>query len=348
MLGVLAPCRCRLGPELAAQWQAHLCGLCLALRDRHGQLARTVTSTDAVLVSVLVEAQSPRPAARTTAGRCALRGLRTADVVPAAALSARLGATASLTLASAKATDVVVEAEHALAARPGRRVARALAPRLQAHALRDAEVAGPLGVTAVLVDLARQGELEVAVRPGDDLDAVTGPAARACAAVFATAAELAGVPGNAAPLARLGADYGRLAHLLDAVADREDDARTGSFNPLTAAAVAPAAVRAGCEELAGRVAAGVDELELADDRLLRVLLGPTLRTAVRRVVLGTPTTPRPPLRRRVLPWVAVYCTGYACCADHENPCTGKRHEAGCKQGDCCGGCDCCDCCSCDC
>ena len=135
MLGLVSPCRCRLGPELSAQWQAHLCGLCLSLREHHGQLSRGLTNTDAVLVSVLVEAQTAGPAARVTAGRCALRGMRTAAVVPAAALPARLGATASLSLAAAKAGDVVGEVELGLAPHSvlGGRTARVVAPRLRAQ-----------------------------------------------------------------------------------------------------------------------------------------------------------------------------------------------------------------------
>lgn len=363
MLGLLAPCRCRLGPELAAQWQAHLCGLCLSLRDHHGQLARGLTNTDAVLVSVLVEAQSPRPAARVTAGRCALRGLRTAAVVPPDALAARLGATASLTLAAAKAGDAVGEAEHGLAPHGGigGRAARVLGPRLRAHAHRDTAVAGALGVADVLDGLARQPLLEATTRRGDDLDTVTGPSARACAAVLATAAELAGVPGNAAPLARVGADFGRLAHLLDALTDLEDDARSGAFNPVTATGAGIPAVRERCRRLAARVRGGVDELALADDRLVRALLGDALRASVHRVTCGGPVAAPPgrrPFWRNVGPWAAVYCTGYACCASHENPCTGKRHDAGCTSCDgcdcgccevceCCGDCgDCCSCCDC--
>ncbi|GAB2910594.1 hypothetical protein GCM10027047_06010 [Rhodococcus aerolatus] len=346
MLGLVAPCRCRLGPELADRWQAHLCGLCLRLRDHHGQLARGLTNTDAVLVSVLVEAQAPGPAARVTAGRCALRGMRTAEVVPADALAARLGATASLTLAAAKAGDVAGEAEQGLAphAALGGRAARVVAPRLRGHAHRDGAVAAALGVDTVLDDLAGQAALEAAVAPGDDLDTVTGPSARACAAVFTTAATLAGVPANTAPLARLGADFGRLAHLLDALTDLADDARTGAFNPVTATATPLPLVRARCRALAARVRHGIDELELADDRLVRVLLVDTLRAAVHRVTCTDPVSAPPdrgPWWRRAAPWAAVYCTGYACCASHDNPCTGKRHEPACLR---CDGCDCgCDC-----
>ena len=46
MFGIVRPCRHRLGEKLTAQWTAHLCGLCLALRGDHGQLARIVTKCD--------------------------------------------------------------------------------------------------------------------------------------------------------------------------------------------------------------------------------------------------------------------------------------------------------------
>ncbi|MGW4108178.1 DUF5685 family protein, partial [Streptomyces sp. NPDC004976] len=53
MFGMVRPCRHRLGEKLTAQWMAHLCGLCLALRGDHGQLARIVTNYDGLLISVL-------------------------------------------------------------------------------------------------------------------------------------------------------------------------------------------------------------------------------------------------------------------------------------------------------
>ncbi|WP_423748068.1 DUF5685 family protein, partial [Frankia canadensis] len=83
MFGVVRPCRGRMSPELREAWMSHLCGLCLTLRDRHGQWARLATNVDAVLVSALVAAQTG-PAAGTTggaggrrlAGPCPLRGMR--------------------------------------------------------------------------------------------------------------------------------------------------------------------------------------------------------------------------------------------------------------------------------
>jgi hypothetical protein len=57
VFGIIRPCRHRLGGELGAAWQAHLCGMCLSLRDDHGQAARLATNYDGLVISVLVEAQ---------------------------------------------------------------------------------------------------------------------------------------------------------------------------------------------------------------------------------------------------------------------------------------------------
>lgn len=91
MFGIVRPCRHRLPETLRTSWLAHLCGLCLALRDDHGQLARAATNDDGLIISVLVEAQTGTGAdgsggtrraavSRRTAGPCPLRAMRTAPV----------------------------------------------------------------------------------------------------------------------------------------------------------------------------------------------------------------------------------------------------------------------------
>ncbi|MGW7557047.1 DUF5685 family protein, partial [Streptomyces rimosus] len=106
MFGIVRPCTHRLSQGLKAEWMAHLCGLCLALRADHGQFARVVTNYDGLIVSVLTDAQTGRVAERRrTAGPCPLRGMRTASV--AKGEGARLAASVSLVLASAKIRDQV-------------------------------------------------------------------------------------------------------------------------------------------------------------------------------------------------------------------------------------------------
>lgn len=77
MFGIVRPCRHRLGDALRTQWTAHLCGLCLTLRDDHDRFARVVTHYDGLLVSVLTEAQAESVTGRRrTAGPCPLHGMR--------------------------------------------------------------------------------------------------------------------------------------------------------------------------------------------------------------------------------------------------------------------------------
>ncbi|MFF0488922.1 DUF5685 family protein [Nocardia sp. NPDC004068] len=120
MFGLLTPCAHHAGDHGidAREWHSQLCGLCLGLRDAHGQTARAATNTDAVVLSILTEAQSPAPTARTTTGPCALRGLRRTSVAPADSPGVRLAATASLLLGAAKIRDRVDDGEAGWAGRP--------------------------------------------------------------------------------------------------------------------------------------------------------------------------------------------------------------------------------------
>ena len=159
MLGLVRSCTSHLDPEVRGRWRAHLCGLCLTLRDTAGQPARACTNTDAALLSALVEAQQPRPAATRTAGPCALRGMRRAEVIAPAELSVRLGATAALTLAAAKVGDRVAEREAGLcgagaAARGTVGLLRRTERRLGRGARADGAVAAAARVPDALAGLA--------------------------------------------------------------------------------------------------------------------------------------------------------------------------------------------------
>lgn len=404
MFGVVHACRQTLGDELIEQWRAHLCGLCLSLRDSRGQWSRAMTNTDAVLLSVLVEAQQASPVERSGAGPCPLRGMRTAQVVPADAVAARLGATASLTLAAGKAGDVLAEREYELAGSTLRtRALGRMAGPLRRAALADVAMAESVHANDILDDLAHQGEVESQVRRGDSVLTATTPTARAAGRIFASSAILAGRPENEEGLRDIGEAFGSLAHLLDAVQDLETDRTAGSFNPIIATGTALPTVRHEATTLVRRIRLSFDRLAVTDGRLARALLVDGTHSALHKafgsaagaswptppvVHLGYPgpppdqpaappgrpgdppgapdwpspdgspppppdwtepppkEPPRPPFWSSVLPWIGVYCTGFACCATHQNPCTGRRHDPGCSNC----GCECCDCgdCCCDC
>ncbi|MFC4497028.1 DUF5685 family protein [Streptomyces ovatisporus] len=284
MFGIIRPCSHRLAGPLKTEWMAHLCGLCLALRGANGQFSRVATNYDGLIVSVLVDAQSRRPGAadgrRRTAGPCPLRGMRSAPV--AQGEGARLAASVSLVLASAKVRDHVTDGDGMLGRRPVAAVARRVA---SGWAEAGARTGAELGFdTAVLVDAVdRQQEAELAVAQGGSLLTVTEPTETATAAAFAHTAVLAGRPSNAGPLAEAGRLFGRLAHLLDAVEDLGADEEAGVWNPLSATGTDLAEARRLCDDAVHGVRLALREVDFVDGGLAHVLLAHELKRSVRRV-----------------------------------------------------------------
>ncbi|MGW0825651.1 DUF5685 family protein [Streptomyces sp. NPDC002845] len=383
MFGIVRPCRHRLGEGLRTRWMAHLCGLCLALRGDHGQFARVVTNYDGLLVSVLTDAQAgPDRSAgrRRTAGPCPLRGMRTASV--ARGEGARLAAAVSLVLAAAKVRDHLADGDGLPARGPVAFAARRVAVRWgRAGARTGSDVGFDTGVLVDAVD--RQLGIEALAGPGTPILTVTEPTETATAAAFAHTAFLAGRPANAEPLAEAGRLFGRLAHLLDAVEDREPDAASGAWNPLTATGTSPAEARRLADDalhgirLALREVAwgsGVSpERHGTDAELAHVLLVHELRNSVDRAFgttscehtpqaygnpyaptgpSGPPPPPEPPRRDRrgllagCLVWAGLACTCQMCCGEYEDPWTGERKGGLCQRCDCDNCSDCCDCCDC--
>ncbi|MFG2823803.1 DUF5685 family protein [Kitasatospora sp. NPDC048365] len=295
MFGIIRPCRHRLSEKLHASWLAHLCGLCLALRDDHGQLARTATNYDGLLISVLVEAQGPQGTAggdRRTAGPCPLRGMRSASV--ARGEGARLAAAVSLALASVKMRDHVVDGDGVFARRPVAAGARAVARRWDRQSAGGGSVLG--FDTAVLVDAAaRQAEIESSLAPGASVLLVTEPTETATAAAFAHTAVLAGRPGNASALAEAGRLFGRLAHLLDAAEDQDADAEAGQWNPLTATGTSRAEAERLCRDAVHGIRLALRDVELTDRALVHLLLAHETGAAVDRVFGHGPSCTLPSL-----------------------------------------------------
>ncbi|WP_066944529.1 DUF5685 family protein [Streptomyces lushanensis] len=285
MFGIVRPCDHRLADGLKAEWTAHLCGLCLALRSDHGQFSRIVTNYDGLIVSVLTEAQLERAdVRRRTAGPCPLRGMRTAPV--ARGEGARLAAAVSLVLASAKVRDHVADRDGLLGRRPLAAAARRVATGWDRA---GARTGAELGFdTAVLVDAVdRQPGIEALAGPGTPLLTVTEPAETATAAAFAHTAVLAGRPGNSAPLAEAGRLFGRLAHLLDAVEDQRADEASGAWNPLTATGTPLTEARRLADDAVRGIRLALRDAEFTDGRLAHVLLAHELRISVDRAFGAT-------------------------------------------------------------
>lgn len=342
---------------------AHLCGLCLTLRDRHGHLARLVTNYDGLLVSVLAEAQAPQASPRRRARPCALRGFAGADVVDARAEGARLAAAASLALAAGKIGDHVADRD-GLYARPlVGAAARRVADRWSRASERESAALG-LDGEVLRAALERQPLLEA--RGDRTLLELTEPTETAVAAVFARTGPLTGKPHNAETLAEAGRLFGRLAHLLDAVEDFDDDLRTGAYNPIAATGTSLDEARRLCDDAAHGLALAVADLDLERRRLVRALLVTEVERAVRRTFDERGERRHRPAGApgRFLTCLAEFATVCTCGAyqprwstDRGKPCR-ERFVCPCNACDgcdgccdccrCCKRCDGCDCCGCDC
>jgi hypothetical protein len=287
VFGIIRPCKHRLGGELGDAWRAHLCGLCLSLRDDHGQAARLATNYDGLIISVLAEAQAEGAPERRTAGRCALRGMRRAEV--AIGDCARLAATVSLVLASAKIRDHADDGDGALGAPGVRGAATALATRWAAASARTGRELG-FEVGVLTEAIGRQTAIEAAAGPGTSLLIVTEPTETATAAAFAHTAALAGKPGNAAALAEAGRLFGRIAHLVDAVEDLAADQASGAWNPLLATGTGVAEARRLCDDALLGIRLALGEAEFRDSRLVHALLVHELTRSVHRVFAGVTRT----------------------------------------------------------
>ena len=277
MFGIIRPCRHRLSPKLRESWLAHLCGMCLALRDDHGQLARTVTNYDGLVISALVEGQSTAGASRRKAGPCPLRGMRSAQIVDGSA--PRLAAAVSLVLASAKIKDHVVDGDGPFRRRPVAGAARIVATR---WARQGSSTGTLIGFdTAVLLDaVERQSDVESEVGSGASVLLATEPTETATAAAFAHTAVLSGRPDNAVALSEAGRLFGRVAHLIDAVEDLSEDGERGAYNPLLATGTTVAEARRLCEDAALGVKLALREVEFTDRDLVHRLLVHELEHAV--------------------------------------------------------------------
>lgn len=276
MQGIVRPCRHSLSPELRQQWRAHLCGLCLSLREHAGQASRVLTGYDILLLSVLVEAQAGRQD-KITAGRCPLRGMRTAEVVPAQAPAIRLGTTAALLAGAAGIDDKVGDGDLPAWLRPPacRWAARL---RRRGETLSDRE---GLDASALLDAPSRAAALE---ESGADLSELLAPTGAAVAAMFGHTALVAGKADNQLALQRAGDAFGRLVHLLDAISDEESDRRRHRFNPLTATCTSAAQAGNLARILHGQVVSSLAEAEMADPALTQALFGPVLQAAVDRAI----------------------------------------------------------------
>jgi hypothetical protein len=373
MQGLVRPSRRSLGDELYEKWRTHLCGLCLCLRDEAGYAARLLTSYDAVLLSVLAEAQG-EPLSTRQAGPCPLRGFMPAQVVEASQPAIQLAATGALLAGAVALRDKVRDRE----------VPRGTTLLIGRAATAWERAAGELGAgqgfdtAPILRTAAATAEVEGGAGPAVDggdaiasLGPLLAPAGRVGELLFAGAAAPGATAEHKAAMAGAGQAYGRLVHLVDAVQDRDADRRAGKFNALEATGTSDEQARAVAAQLHQDILRYLARAQLTDRRLVDALFGAELSRTLRRVfrsqlcagcsdqvtcadgalgpvavggaavaLVSNTYSRRPPRRRRrprsKLGHCFRSCCDRDCCCDCCDCCDG------------CSGCDGCDCCDCNC
>lgn len=291
MKGIVRPCRRHLGPDLHARWQAHLCGLCLTLRDVVGHPERALTGFDVLLLSVLVEAQAGQ-VETTIAAPCPLRGFSRATVVASSSEAGRLAAAGALLSASAGLVDKLGDGD---LPRPVRSPAGRVADRLARSGM---ALAAGIGLDPGPVLRAPRAAAEVEQRRSPDLRSLLRPTGDAVSALFAHTAVVAGRPDNEPALSACGSAFGQLVHLLDAVADFQADRAAGRFNPLSATGTDVDAARTLADALVAQISASLSRAHLVDRALVDVLLGAELVSAVHRAFPQPPAPQAIPQQRQ--------------------------------------------------
>lgn len=352
MFGLIKGCGCHLSRAQKQAWQGHVCGLCLALRDRHGQLARLATNYDAALLSVLCEAQAGRPTS-TTRHVCALRGFRRAEVVAGATTGAQYAADVALLMAATRLNDAVADQDGWLSrqARPVTGLARRWSRAVHRAAAR---LEAP---TQIIEDQARR-QPQVERQAGRDFLFYSEPTEQAAGTAFQHTARMAGCPANAEPLYQVGRLFGRILVLLDSYRDYAADVSAGKFNALAVCFGVQewdSQARRLFDEAYGELKRQFERLSLPQPLLARQLLVQQLGHVGYRTLAVSPAcapagtaalffSRRPPLNSGGSDcgqFCGSTCEVCACCGQSVECCTGCIK---CSDGGC--GCDGCDGCSC--
>lgn len=276
MFGFVAADAGALSEEEKERYRAVYCGLCLALRDRYGQLSRACLTYDLTFFVLLCNSLH-EPVETKGASHCVMHPAPAAPRPWARSTWTDYAADLSVALAYHKVLDDVAD--------DGDLKARA-AERLLAGAYERARTRIPEQCAEIERAMATIRTIEEAGRSNED--ALSGGAGTACDSPFsadATDTVLAFDPDAAAhefgrmlgrlfahnqgfwaeTMEELGRGLGRFIYLMDAAVDFTDDATSGSYNPFVALGSDAEAVRATLALAAADAAAPYERLPLVQD-----------------------------------------------------------------------------------
>ncbi|MDR3692749.1 MAG: DUF5685 family protein [Fimbriimonas sp.] len=319
-------CSCNKTPEQIELQRVHYCGTCKTIGRMYGQKARVLLNYDAVFLGEMLYALQPQPAALAPAyGSRNCLSLPSRSQIPWAL---KYAATANVVLAQIKVLDQIADS--------GSKVYR-LARWLYSREFRKAGlslVAFQFPVKELYAVMSRQIDREKEATP--TLERLAEPTADATRLVFSHGAIKAGADcATVDAMADLGFVFGKIAYLVDAMQDVEEDRKKGTFNALAATGTSRAQATCILREWQAAMLECLRSLPI--DEATRMVFASRLRSNLAPILLGETqlnmarrsrirTTSRGYDRQGARPSCCFCCEACAC--------------------DCCSDCAC-DCCICE-
>ena len=231
------------------RYRAVYCGLCLALRDRYGQLSRACLTYDLTFFVLLCNSLH-EPVETQGASHCVMHPAPAAPRPWARSTWIDYAADLSVALAYHKVLDDVAD-DGDLKARAAERL---LAGAYEQARTRIPEQCAEIERTMAVIRAIEQGGA------ADDPDAAAHEFGRMLGRLFARDQGF-----WTAAMEELGRGLGRFIYLMDAAVDFDDDAASGSYNPFVALGSDAEAMRATLALAAADAAIPYERLPLVQD-----------------------------------------------------------------------------------
>lgn len=238
-----------LSEEEKERYRAVYCGLCLALRDRYGQLSRACLTYDLTFFVLLCNSLH-EPAETQGASHCMMHPTPAAPRPWARSAWTDYAADLSVALAYHKVLDDVAD-DGDLKARAAERL---LAGAYEQARTRIPEQCAEIERTMAVIRAIEQGGA------ADDPDAAAHEFGRMLGRLFARDQGF-----WTAAMEELGCGLGRFIYLMDAAVDFADDTASGSYNPFVALGSDAEAMRATLALTAADAVTPYERLPLVQD-----------------------------------------------------------------------------------
>ncbi len=238
-----------LSEEEKERYRAVYCGLCLALRDRYGQLSRACLTYDLTFFVLLCNSLH-EPVETKGASHCVMHPAPAAPRPWARSTWTDYAADLSVALAYHKVLDDIAD-DGDLKARAAERL---LAGAYEQARTRIPEQCAEIERTMAVIRAIEQGGA------ADDPDAAAHEFGRMLGRLFARDQGF-----WTAAMEELGCGLGRFIYLMDAAVDFADDTASGSYNPFVALGSDAEAMRATLALTAADAATPYERLPLVQD-----------------------------------------------------------------------------------